>query len=180
MAIYHMQAKVVSRGKGRSAVAASAYMSCSSVTNEYDGAQHICYGVDTQGRDEHQNDSSKNAGECDGHNEFGLLCIYPSTGRRKVIFCIDKNPESQLSKAFSYVFKRRIVSVDDLYKEMGISTNAAKTILERFVHEGILSAPAEFSIYYHINITREQAIKLYGIVTDERLPERVGDPPAAF
>ena len=40
MAIYHMQAKVVSRGKGRSAVAASAYMSCSSVTNEYDGIHH--------------------------------------------------------------------------------------------------------------------------------------------
>ena len=40
MAIYHMQAKVVSRGKGRSAVAASAYMSCSSVTNEYDGFHH--------------------------------------------------------------------------------------------------------------------------------------------
>ena len=40
MAIYHMQAKVVSRGKGRSAVAASAYMSCSSVTNEYDGVHH--------------------------------------------------------------------------------------------------------------------------------------------
>lgn len=40
MAIYHMQAKIVSRGKGRSAVAASAYMSCSSVTNEYDGVHH--------------------------------------------------------------------------------------------------------------------------------------------
>ncbi|MBQ8617110.1 MAG: MobA/MobL family protein [Clostridia bacterium] len=40
MAIYHMQTKVVSRGKGRSAVAASAYMSCSSVTNEYDGVHH--------------------------------------------------------------------------------------------------------------------------------------------
>ncbi len=40
MAIYHMQAKVVSRGKGRSAVAASAYMSCSSVTNEYDSVHH--------------------------------------------------------------------------------------------------------------------------------------------
>lgn len=40
MAIYHMQAKIVSRGKGRSAVAASAYMSCSSVTNEYDGVLH--------------------------------------------------------------------------------------------------------------------------------------------
>jgi len=40
MAIYHMQAKVVSRGKGRSAVAASAYMSCSNVTNEYDGVHH--------------------------------------------------------------------------------------------------------------------------------------------
>lgn len=120
------------------------------------------------------------AGECDGHNEFGLLCIYPSTGRRKVIFCIEKNPESQLSKAFNYVFKHRIVSVDNLCNEMGISINAAKAILEHFVREGILSAPAEFSSYYHINITREQAIKLYGIVTDERLPERVGDLPATY
>ena len=37
MAIYHMQAKVVSRGSGRSAVAASAYMSCSRMYNDYDG-----------------------------------------------------------------------------------------------------------------------------------------------
>ena len=40
MAIYHMQAKVVSRGTGRSAVAASAYMSCSRIYNDYDGIQH--------------------------------------------------------------------------------------------------------------------------------------------
>ena len=40
MAIYHMQAKVVSRGSGRSAVAASAYMSCSRIYNDYDGIQH--------------------------------------------------------------------------------------------------------------------------------------------
>ena len=40
MAIYHMQAKIVSRGSGRSAVAASAYMSCSRMYNDYDGIQH--------------------------------------------------------------------------------------------------------------------------------------------
>ena len=40
MAIYHMQAKVVSRGSGRSAVAASAYMSCSRMYNDYDGIHH--------------------------------------------------------------------------------------------------------------------------------------------
>ena len=40
MAIYHMQAKVVSRGSGRSAVAASAYMSCSRMYNDYDDIQH--------------------------------------------------------------------------------------------------------------------------------------------
>ena len=40
MAIYHMQAKVVSRVSGRSAVAASAYMSCSRMYNDYDGIQH--------------------------------------------------------------------------------------------------------------------------------------------
>ena len=34
MAIYHMQAKVVSRGSGRSAVAASTYMSCSRMYND--------------------------------------------------------------------------------------------------------------------------------------------------
>lgn len=40
MAIYHMEAKVVSRGSGRSAVAASAYMNCSRMYNDYDGIQH--------------------------------------------------------------------------------------------------------------------------------------------
>ncbi|HCG35069.1 MAG TPA: mobilization protein [Clostridiales bacterium] len=40
MAIYHLEAKVVSRGTGRSAVAASAYMSCSKLYNDYDGVQH--------------------------------------------------------------------------------------------------------------------------------------------
>ena len=40
IAIYHMSAKVVSRGAGRSAVAASAYLSCSRMYNDYDGVQH--------------------------------------------------------------------------------------------------------------------------------------------
>lgn len=40
IAIYHMSAKVVSRGTGRSAVAASAYLSCSRMYNDYDGIQH--------------------------------------------------------------------------------------------------------------------------------------------
>ena len=40
MAIYHLEAKVVSREKGRSAVAASAYLSCSKILNNYDGVQH--------------------------------------------------------------------------------------------------------------------------------------------
>lgn len=40
MAIYHLEAKVISRGAGRSAVAASAYMSCSQIYNDYDGVQH--------------------------------------------------------------------------------------------------------------------------------------------
>ena len=35
-----MEAKVISRGVGRSAVAASAYMSCSRMYNDYDGIQH--------------------------------------------------------------------------------------------------------------------------------------------
>ena len=40
MAIYHLETKVVSRGAGRSAVAASAYLSCSRLYNDYDGIQH--------------------------------------------------------------------------------------------------------------------------------------------
>ena len=40
MAIYHLEAKIVSRGTGRSAVAAAAYLSCSRMLNEYDGVQH--------------------------------------------------------------------------------------------------------------------------------------------
>jgi len=40
MAIYHLEAKIVSRGAGRSAVATAAYMSCSRMLNNYDGIQH--------------------------------------------------------------------------------------------------------------------------------------------
>ena len=40
MAIYHLEAKVVSRGAGRSVVAASAYLSCSRLYNDYDGILH--------------------------------------------------------------------------------------------------------------------------------------------
>uniref|UniRef100_UPI002ECFFD22 MobQ family relaxase n=1 Tax=Enterocloster clostridioformis TaxID=1531 RepID=UPI002ECFFD22 len=38
--MYHLEAKVISRGTGRSAVAAAAYMSCSQMYNDYDGVQH--------------------------------------------------------------------------------------------------------------------------------------------
>ena len=40
MAIYHLEAKAVSCGTGRSAVAASAYLSCSRLYNDYGGVQH--------------------------------------------------------------------------------------------------------------------------------------------
>ena len=40
MAIYHLEAKVVSRDTGRSAVAASAYLSCTNILNDYDGVRH--------------------------------------------------------------------------------------------------------------------------------------------
>lgn len=40
MAIYHLEAKVISRGTGRSAVAASAYLSCTDILNDYDGVRH--------------------------------------------------------------------------------------------------------------------------------------------
>ena len=40
MAIYHCSIKIISRGKGKSAVAAAAYRSGESLTNEYDGITH--------------------------------------------------------------------------------------------------------------------------------------------
>lgn len=40
MAIYHLSIKIISRGKGKSAVAASAYRSGETIKNEYDGIVH--------------------------------------------------------------------------------------------------------------------------------------------
>ena len=40
MAIYHFDAKVITRGTGRSVCAAAAYASCSQIYNDYDGVQH--------------------------------------------------------------------------------------------------------------------------------------------
>lgn len=40
IAIYHLEAKIISRGEGRSAVAAAAYISCDKIYNDYDGIQH--------------------------------------------------------------------------------------------------------------------------------------------
>ena len=52
MAIYHLEAKVVSRGTGRSAVAASAYLSCTNILNDYDGVRHDYYEIDGEGLQE--------------------------------------------------------------------------------------------------------------------------------
>lgn len=40
MAIYHLCIKIISRGKNKSAVAASAYRSGEKIKNEYDGIVH--------------------------------------------------------------------------------------------------------------------------------------------
>ena len=40
MAIYHLSIKIISRGKGKSAVAAAAYRAGETITNEYDGITH--------------------------------------------------------------------------------------------------------------------------------------------
>ena len=40
MVIYHFEAKVITRGTGRSVVAAAAYASCSQIYNDYDGINH--------------------------------------------------------------------------------------------------------------------------------------------
>ena len=40
MAIYHLEAKIISRGAGRSAIAAAAYQSGEKLYNAYDGLTH--------------------------------------------------------------------------------------------------------------------------------------------
>ena len=40
LAIYHNEVKMITRGEGRSTCAASAYISCSAIYNDYDGIQH--------------------------------------------------------------------------------------------------------------------------------------------
>ena len=40
MAIYHCSIKIVSRGKGKSAVAAATYRAGERILNEYDGITH--------------------------------------------------------------------------------------------------------------------------------------------
>ena len=40
IAIYHLSIKIISRGKGKSAVAAAAYRAGETITNEYDGITH--------------------------------------------------------------------------------------------------------------------------------------------
>jgi ATP-dependent exoDNAse (exonuclease V) alpha subunit len=40
LAIYHLSIKIISRGKGKSAVAAAAYRAVETITNEYDGITH--------------------------------------------------------------------------------------------------------------------------------------------
>lgn len=40
MAIFHLSVKIISRGKGKSAVAASAYRSGEKITSDYDGITH--------------------------------------------------------------------------------------------------------------------------------------------
>ncbi|MCL2249237.1 MAG: MobA/MobL family protein [Oscillospiraceae bacterium] len=43
MAICHISIKIISRGKGKSAVAAAAYRAGMKITNEYDGITHRSY-----------------------------------------------------------------------------------------------------------------------------------------
>ena len=40
MAIYHNEVKIITRGEGRSACAAAAYIGCAAIYNDYDGIQH--------------------------------------------------------------------------------------------------------------------------------------------
>ena len=107
-------------------------------------------------------------GECSGKNEFDLLCVYPSTGNKKVIFSIGSNPESVLSVVFNYALKNRIVDSHRLSKDTGLSEISVEKALNQLNGMEILYHP-ELSMLYYIAITTEEAVEKYGQVIDEQI-----------
>ena len=125
MNYFHLEAKVISRGSGRSAVAASAYASCSEMYNDYDGVTH---------------DYRKKTGLV--HSEIMLPTMAPAewTDREKLwnaVEEVEKTRDSRLSRELVVALPRELDS--SVWIEM----------LENYLKEECVSKGmcADFSIH---------------------------------
>ena len=118
MAIYHCSIKIISRGKGKSAVAAAAYRSGETLTNEYDGVTH---------------DYTRRGGIV--HTEILLPDNAPAeySGRgvlRNAVEKIEKAKNAQLAREIE------IALPQELTREQGISL-VREYVKEQFVNAGM-------------------------------------------
>ena len=125
MNYFHLEAKVISRGAGRSAVASSAYASCSELYNDYDGVTH---------------DYRKKTGLV--HSEVMLPPMAPAewAGREKLwnaVEKVEKTRDSRLSRELVVALPRELDSA--VWVEM----------LEKYLNEECVSKGmcADFSIH---------------------------------
>lgn len=118
MAIYHCSIKIISRGKGKSAVAAAAYRSGETLTNEYDGVTH---------------DYTRKGGIV--HTEILLPYHAPAEYADRAILWnavekIEKAKNAQLAREIE------IALPHELSREQGISL-VREYVKEQFVNAGI-------------------------------------------
>ena len=118
MAIYHLSIKIISRGKGKSAVAASAYRSGEKIKNEYDGIVH---------------DFTRKGGIA--HTEILLPQNAPQEfANRSVLWNsvekIEKSKDSQLAREIEIALPKEL----DMEKQIELVRNYVK---ENFVDVGM-------------------------------------------
>ncbi|WP_072684117.1 MobQ family relaxase [Holdemania sp. Marseille-P2844] len=111
MNYFHLEAKVVSRGAGRSVIAAAAYASCSRLYNDYDGLTH---------------DYTRKQGCL--YSEVFLPQYAPAEWKDRQLLweaveSVEKTKDSRLAREFVVALPSEL-SLDDW-----------KNMLERFVHE---------------------------------------------
>lgn len=125
MAIYHCSIKIISRGKGKSAVAAAAYRSGETLTNEYDGVTH---------------DYTRKGGIV--HTEILLPDHAPNQYADRAVLWnavekIEKAKNAQLAREIE------IALPQELTREQGISL-VREYVKEQFVNAGMC---ADFAIH---------------------------------
>ena len=118
MAIYHCSIKIISRGKGKSAVAAAAYRSGDNLTNEYDGITH---------------DYTRKGGVV--HTEVLLPDHAPSEYVNRAVLWnaverIEKAKNAQLAREIEIALPK------ELTREQGISL-VREYVKEQFVNAGM-------------------------------------------